>query len=145
MTDKFNHYNKENKSFARQLRKNSTLTEIILWTKLLKVRQLKGYQFFRQKPIDKYIVDFFCKDLKLIVELDGESHILNEKHDKKRQARLENLGYCFVRFKEGEVFHDFEKVKTTLENWIENYEKANPDIIKFSKRKKNNSSPWPPL
>lgn len=67
-----NYYNKNLKEYARKLRNNSTLAKVILWNKLLKKRQLRGYQFLRQRPIDNYIVDFFSKDLKLIIELDVE-------------------------------------------------------------------------
>jgi len=52
-----------------------------MWNEILKTRRLKGYQFYRQKPIDKYIVDFFCKELKLIIEMDGITHEGNSKKD----------------------------------------------------------------
>ena len=66
-----NHYNKDLKEFARNLRNNSTLTEVILWNKILKQKKLRGYSFLRQRPIKNYIVDFFSKDLKLVIEVDG--------------------------------------------------------------------------
>jgi len=64
------YYNPKLKERARELRNNSTLSEVILW-KQLKSRQMHGYQFMRQKPIDNYIVDFFCSKLNLIIEIDG--------------------------------------------------------------------------
>ena len=66
-------YNPKLKELARELRNNSTKAEIILWLKL-KNKQLYGYDFHRQKPIDNYIVDFFCQELMLAIEVDGYSH-----------------------------------------------------------------------
>ena len=67
-------YNPALKDKARELRNNSTKTEILLWT-FLKGRQLRGFDFHRQRPIDEYIVDFFCSELMLAIEIDGVSHI----------------------------------------------------------------------
>ena len=61
------------KKLARQLRLNSTLSEVLLWNEL-KQKKMHGYDFDRQKPIDDFIVDFYCKRLKLAIEIDGESH-----------------------------------------------------------------------
>ena len=66
-------YNPRLKEFARQLRNNSTKSEIYLW-KYLSGKQMMGYDFHRQKPIDNYILDFFCYELMLGIELDGLSH-----------------------------------------------------------------------
>ncbi len=68
------YYNPKLKELACKLRKNMTLSEVLLWNQL-KRKKMKGYDFHRQKLIDKYIVDFFCPKLKLIIEIDGESHI----------------------------------------------------------------------
>ncbi len=62
-----------------------------------------GYDFHRQKPIDKYIVDFYCPKLKLIIEIDGISHNEKVEYDKKRQKKLENLGFKILRYTEYEV------------------------------------------
>ena len=67
------YYNPKLKKLARNLRNNMTLPEVILWNQL-KGRKL-GFDFHRQKPIDNYIVDFFCSKLKLIIEVDGNIHI----------------------------------------------------------------------
>jgi Protein of unknown function (DUF559) len=61
------------KELARKLRQNMTLGEVLLWQRL-KRKQMRGYDFDRQRPIDRYIVDFYCKDLKLAIEIDGSSH-----------------------------------------------------------------------
>ena len=83
-------YDPKLKDLARQLRKNSTLSEVLLWN-YLKGKQMLGYDFDRQKLIDNYIVDFFCNELMLAIEIDGDTH--NDKIDKDefRQKKLEGL------------------------------------------------------
>ncbi len=112
------HYNPALKEKARELRNNSTRTEILLWT-FLKGRQLRNYDFHRQKPIDEYIVDFFCNELMLAVEIDGVSHIGKELYDTKRQSRLEKLGVRFLRFKDEDVFYNCDYVVKEIEKWID--------------------------
>lgn len=82
-------YDSKLKSLSRNLRNHSTLSEVMLWCNLLRGRQLKGYQFLRQKPIRTYIVDFMCKELKLIIELDGLTHEGKERWHAKQQNDLE--------------------------------------------------------
>ena len=127
MTDNLsnNNYNKNLKEFARNLRNNSTLPEVILWNRILKRKQLRGYPFLRQRPIDNYIVDFFCKDLKLIIELDGEIHRYQKSKDKRREEELLRLGYSIIRFNNEEVLHELVNVERTLENFIDEFEKEN--------------------
>lgn len=105
------------KEKARQLRNNSTKAEILLW-QFLKGKQMLGYDFHRQKPLDKYIVDFFFNEIMLAIEIDGESHFGKEKYDKNRQKQLEDLGIRFLRFEDAEVFYNLEEVLKTIENWI---------------------------
>ncbi|MBK6912911.1 MAG: DUF559 domain-containing protein [Ignavibacteriales bacterium] len=112
-------YNPALKEKARELRNNSTRTEILLWT-FLKGRQLRGYDFHRQKPIDEYIVDFFCSELLLAIEIDGLSHIGKELYDSKRQNRLEQLGVKFLRFKDEDVFYNCDYIVKEIEKWIDN-------------------------
>jgi very-short-patch-repair endonuclease len=92
-------YERYLKELARKLRQNMTLGEVLLWQHL-KQKQMRGYDFDRQKPIDRYIVDFYCKDLKLAIEIDGSSHDGEEAkiNDEIRQKRLESLGVRFLRF-----------------------------------------------
>ena len=115
-------YNPSLKEKARRLRNNSTFTEIMLWNELRK-KQAKGYDFHRQKPIDNYIVDFFCSELMLAIEVDGESHYGNEKRDEVRQKRLEELGISVLRFDDLEVRHSLDKVVKNIEEWIDEFEK----------------------
>jgi very-short-patch-repair endonuclease len=112
-------YNPKLKDLARKLRKNMTLAEVLLWN-ALKHRQMLGYDFDRQRPLDAYIVDFYCKDLTLAVEIDGGSHDFPEVHtrDKSRQQRLERLGVRFLRFTNEQVQRDLEAVLQTIEAWI---------------------------
>lgn len=73
MRNKIIYYNPKLKEFARKLRKSSTLSEVILWQRIKK-KAIKGFEFHRQVPIDQYIVDFFCHELALVIEVDGKSH-----------------------------------------------------------------------
>ena len=112
-------YNPKLKEIARILRNNSTLGEVLLWKKL-RNKQMLGYDFHRQKPIDQFIVDFFCPVLNLAIEIDGGSHETDEafEKDKKRQEHLENIGIKFLRFKESEVRNNMRGVLDAIENWI---------------------------
>jgi very-short-patch-repair endonuclease len=111
-------YNPKLKQLARQLRNNSTKSEVILWN-YLKGNQLKGFDFHRQKPITNYIVDFFCSDLLLAIEIDGESHYGNEKKDSIRQTEIETLGITFLRFEEIEIYYNLDNVIKKIEKWID--------------------------
>ncbi|MBR0569562.1 DUF559 domain-containing protein [Microvirga sp. STS03] len=75
------------KELAKQLRQNSTLSEVLLWNEL-KNKQILGYDFDRQKPIDSFIVDFYCKELSLAIEVDGDSHDYSFEEDRNRQFTL---------------------------------------------------------
>ena len=110
-------YNPILKERARTLRKNMTRAGVLLWT-TLKGKQMCGYDFDRQRPLDKYIVDFYCKELCLAVEIDGWSHALKGARDVARQKRLENLGVRFLRFTEQEVAADLQSMTDQIELWI---------------------------
>ncbi len=107
------------KEIARGLRNNSTLGEVLLWKKLRNKRML-GYDFHRQKPLDQFIVDFFCHELNLAIEIDGGSHEADgaQEKDAARQERLESLGVKFLRFKESDLRKDMRTVLETIEQWI---------------------------
>jgi very-short-patch-repair endonuclease len=108
------------KALARRLRKNMTFGEVLLWQQL-KRKQMRGFDFDRQRPIDRYIVDFYCKDLKLAIEIDGSSHDGDEatRRDKVRQDRLESLGVRFLRFADADVKQNMNTVLTTIQTWID--------------------------
>ena len=124
-------YNPKLKSLAKSLRKNMTFAEVLLWNEL-KQKKMMGYDFDRQRPIDEYIVDFYCKDLQLAIEIDGISHDYEEviENDKIRQKRLESLGVHFLRFDDREVRNDRRNVLRTIEHWIEEYEENNRKFMK---------------
>ena len=111
------------KEYARKLRNHITFTEILLWG-FLKKKQMLGYDFDRQRPIDNFIVDFYCKDLFLAIEIDGESHYGNRDKDEKRDLRLNELGVTVLRFDDLEVRHNTEGVLKYIEKWIKEREKA---------------------
>ncbi len=101
-----------------------TFSEVKLWNEL-KNGQLLGYDFDRQRPIGNYIVDFFCKDLQLAIEVDGITH-LDEKvieKDEIRQEELESKGICFLRFDALLVVDKVEVAVREIREWIEAYEK----------------------
>lgn len=79
-----------------------------------------GYDFDRQKLLDAYIVDFYCKALQLAIEIDGDSHNCNHLADILRQQQLEALGVHFLRFTDVEVKQNMANVLQTIEIWIEN-------------------------
>src|SRR6476620_8875248 len=119
-------YNKNLKELAKKLRKNMTYSEVLLWNEL-KNGKVKGYDFDRQRPIGNYIVDFYCKDLRLALEVDGITHTEEEvaKKDVIRQKELENLGVHFLRFDALLVLNKVEAVVREIRNWIDEFEKKN--------------------
>ena len=132
-------YNKTLKPYARGLRNSSTYSEITLWYHILRSRKLKGYQFFRQRPILKYIADFFCKELNLVIELDGATHFGKEIDDTIRQHDLVEHGYNVIRFKDEEVLIDLYGVKDSLEKWIDDYESKHPEVAEHKQRRTKSS------
>ena len=121
-------YNPKLTSLARKLRNQSTETEIYLWLKL-KGKQMYGYDFHRQKPIDNYILDFFCYDLLLGIEVDGYSHEILEVYNKDRikEKRMNELGITILRFSDFEVLKDMENVIRAIEFFILEFEKTHKD------------------
>lgn len=111
-------YNPRLKQLARKLRKNMTLSEVLLWNEL-KNKQMLGFDFDRQHPVDNYIVDFYCKKLKLAIEVDGDTHIYRYDYDIERQERLEELGIHFLRFDDLEIKRNMVNVLRVIVNWIE--------------------------
>jgi very-short-patch-repair endonuclease len=94
---------------ARTLRKFGTDAERRLWQRL-RNRQINGYKFCRQAPVGNYIVDFLCKEKKLIVELDGSQHNLQKEYDQRRTQYLVSQGYSVIRYWNNEVLQEGEAV-----------------------------------
>jgi very-short-patch-repair endonuclease len=125
-------YKKSRKEFSRYLRNNSTLSEVLLWNEL-KAAKMLGYKFNRQKPLGNYIVDFYCKKLSLVIEVDGSSHASEEAFikDAKRQKILEEMGLKFIRVDDSDVKFNISNVLLTIEacilDWqIDRNEPRNP-------------------
>lgn len=94
----------------------------------------------RQKPIDRYIVDFYCSKLKLVIEIDGDSHIGKEQEDKERQSEIEKLGITFLRFEDLEVKKNLDGLLILIRNYIGEFEaKKNKDnpLAPFNKGDSN--------
>jgi len=115
-------YNPKLKSLARDLRKKSTLSEILLWS-YLKNKKILGYSFHRQKIIDNYIVDFYCPALYLVIEIDGFTHGDKIEQDEQRQKRLEKLGCTVLRFSDSQVKHNIDSVLRTIHGYIKERQK----------------------
>ena len=101
MKNKIIPYNPKLREYARVLRKNSTLAEVLLWKNIK--NQALGVQFHRQVPMLDYIVDFYCHELMLAIEIDGNSHDFRYFEDSKRQNKLEDEGVEFIRFSDSDV------------------------------------------
>ena len=120
-------YNKNLTYNARQLRNNMTEAEQKLWLRL-RQKQLLGLQFYRQKPILNFIVDFYCPAASLIIECDGSQH-LNEKglqYDLLRDQALTQLNLTVLRFNNLQILHELDAVVQTIENVILSQHADNP-------------------
>ena len=117
-------YNPKLKQFARDLRSNSTLSEVLLW------RQIKElalrYEFHRQVPIDEFIVDFYCHELMSAIEIDGNSHRDKYGYDMNRQMKLQDLGVRVIRFFDVDVKKNITGVLSALENKIDEIVRTSP-------------------
>ncbi len=104
-------YRRDLKTIARSLRANMTDSEQALWTRL-RGKQLKGVQFYRQRPIGNSIVDFYAPKAKLVVEVDGSQHFTSEniKKDEIRPTELEKQGLRILRFNNLEVLQQIDAV-----------------------------------
>jgi very-short-patch-repair endonuclease len=113
----------DKEQLARKLRNNSTKSEVLLWN-YLKGKQINGCDFHRQKPIANYILDFYRDELKLAIEIDGESHYGNEDKDNIRQKEIEKYGVTFLRFDESEIYFNLDGVMKVIESWVEVHHKV---------------------
>ena len=111
-----------------------TYSERVLWN-YLKNYQMMGYDLDRQKPILKYIVDFFCKDLMLAIEVDGITHFDDGDDASLRQKKIEDLGVSFLRFDGNLIVKDPMSVVRQIENWIIVHETTHPPSENVLKRR----------
>ena len=104
-------YNPKLKKVSQELRSNMTEPERLLWSKL-RMKQLKGLMFSRQKPIGEYIADFYCHKANLVIELDGGGHFSKDsiEYDRIRDEFMESLGISVLRFSNSEVMTKIDRV-----------------------------------
>ena len=115
------HYNKSAmKQRRKTLRKNLSKAEAIMWNHLSR-RQMKVYKIRRQHSVDQYVIDFSCPELKLAIEIDGDSHFMTgaEEQDKTRQEYIESFGIQFLRFTNDDVYKNIDGVCQTVYNKVE--------------------------
>lgn len=108
---------------ARHMRKNPTMAEKLLWNRL-RNKQVKGRRFRRQHPVDRFIVDFYCRDAGLVIEVDGSVHDSPEssEYDAGRQELLEQRGLTVLLFSNSQVIHETDSVLYAIANCLSNCE-----------------------
>ena len=128
MANRIISYRPDLKEKAKELRRNSTLSEVLLWEEI-KGRKL-GYQFHRQVPMLDYIVDFYSHELRLAIEVDGDSHDPKVEYDKQREQELKGYGVQILRFEDIDVKRRLAYVVKEIYYWIEEYKKgeSNPPV-----------------
>ena len=119
MKNKILPYNPILRDYAKKLRKQGVLSEVLLWKKIQK--KTLGVEFHRQVPIDNYIVDFYCHEIMLAIEVDGDSHLDPDVqiNDVIRQEKLEKLGVKFIRFNDLDVKKNMNDVIRCLQAKVE--------------------------
>ena len=102
---------------AQEMRRNSTPCEKILWD-VLKENKLKGCKFRRQHPVNRYIIDFFCHEKKLAIEVDGDIHMNQYDQDKYRDKYLESMGIITLRVTNDEIIKNINQVLTRIMTFL---------------------------
>jgi very-short-patch-repair endonuclease len=123
------HYNSNLKNTARILRTHLTDSEQLLWSRLRR-KQLLGVQFYRQKPLGNYIVDFYAPSVRLVIEVDGAQHleVVQVRHDQRRTAYLERQGLRVLRFTNLEVLQQLDAVMEEIYRAVEGV--VNPPALR---------------
>jgi len=103
---------------ARKLRNKATTPEQVIWKQMLRRKQFMGLRFMRQKPIFSFIPDFYCHKLKLVIEIDGDSHLSQKEYDEKRTKILGQLGIQVIRYTNSQVMENLEGVWEDLERRV---------------------------
>jgi len=114
-------FNRADEKFKRKmLRRNMPPAEVILWSKL-RNKGVKGYKFRRQYGIEKFVIDFYCPQLKLALEVDEDSHFIegSDSRDKERQLIIESFGITFLRFTNREIYGNIDGVLDKIIEHIE--------------------------
>ncbi len=115
---KYIFYNQTLTKKARENRKSPTPAEQKIWLDVLQGNKLQDLKFIRQKPLDAYIVDFYCSEYMLAVEIDGDSHGEQEEYDQKRTERLNALGVTVIRYSNEDVMTNIAGVYEDLKKKI---------------------------
>jgi very-short-patch-repair endonuclease len=138
----FNYNKKSLLVFRKKLRNHLTPAEAALWY-LIKNRKLEGRKFRRQHSVGNYILDFYCPDEKLAIELDGEDHYWEEgiQKDKRKSAFMTSHGIEIIRFENQLVFQDTEFVLKTIVNKFKNTTPHPPTADKLSSAEADASEP----
>ena len=128
------HFNRTSvKEKRRSLRRRQTLAEEIVWQNV-RNRKMLGYKFRRQYSVDQFIIDFYCPELKLAVEIDGSVHDTSEAkmYDVSRQKHIETFGICFIRIRNEEIVGDANKAFAKIEEKINELEKMKEENNRLS-------------
>jgi very-short-patch-repair endonuclease len=107
-------YKKNLTTLARENRKHPTVAENKLWFQLLRMRNLSAYKFTRQKPVANFIADFYCAELRLVIEIDGDSHAEQVVYDEERTKALSSLGITVVRYTNDDILNNLQGVYIDL-------------------------------
>ena len=119
------YYNPALKELARELRNNMTFAEKAT-RRMLNGKQFKGYDFHRQKPIGEFIADFYCYDLRLVIEIDGITHLDKDviKKDRIKSQYFNSIGLNILRFTDDLVLGNWMMVEKELIRYIKEFEEA---------------------
>ncbi|MDF3077435.1 MAG: hypothetical protein K0S09_1324 [Sphingobacteriaceae bacterium] len=118
------HYNPRLQPNAKKLRNEMTKAEACLWKYVLRASSMKGYRFTRQRPVFNFIADFMCKELNLIIEVDGFTHTweMTVAKDELKEAELLKAGFRTIRFSDDEVLTSINGVADAIRKVIEEIE-----------------------
>ncbi len=123
-------YNSVLVEIARKNRKNQTQAEKKIW-QMLKNRNLKDYKFLRQKPLDNFIADFYCAELMLVIEVDGDLHSRQKEYDFLRSERLSGYGIRVIRYHNDEIVNNIFEVchdlSSKIKDRVQEMKKLPPD------------------
>ena len=134
------YYNKGLKTLADCNRGGMTKSVACIWKYVLGNRQMRGYQFRRERPVLNYIADFVCLELLLIIEVDGITHDEEKsvKRDQFRDGELQEIGFSLLRFGSWEVLNRIHDVSILIAGWIDNNSIATPDTSRERKSDQEN-------
>ena len=129
--------NKAYTARRKALRRSLSKAEAVIWLHLSR-KQMNGFKFRRQYSVNQYVIDFYCPELKLAIEIDGDSHYgyLSEKYDNERQKYIESFGIHFMRFTNDDVCNNIDGVLQMIYEWTTRCnEKSTPPHVPSSMRR----------